>query len=260
MKKNLSSYDTLRNIFKKEITAIHIAEELKYCHPDVGAIKIKETMESLDFDVIGISDDDQIKGYVEISDLNDLNLNNHIKSFNSTELIEDSTPLFDILPILKIKSRIFVQFENEIWGIITVSDLQKITVRIFLFGLISLLEMKMTQIIRNRYPNDTWKQKINPNHYKTAQNLQKNQKSTNENIELIDYLQLSDKNKIILKSPEVMTELGYDKKYFKDLLGSIINLRNILAHSRDLEDPKSSKIIDLSLKIDKLIGKMAKLE
>jgi len=250
----------LRNIFKKEITAIHIAEELKYCHPDVGTIKIKETMESLDFDVIGINDNDNINGYVEISDLNDLTLSNHIKSFNSSELIEDSIPLFDILKILKRKPRIFVQHENEVWGIITVSDLQKITVRIFLFGLISLLEMKMTQIIRNRYKNNSWKKKLKDNRYESAQKLQMDQKLNNENIELVDYLELSDKKNIILNSEDIMIELGYKKKYLKGILGSSINLRNTLAHSRELEDLKSSKIINLSIKIDELLEKMAKIE
>jgi hypothetical protein len=250
----------LRDIFESEITAMHIAEELKYCHPDVDTTKLKETMESLDFDVLGISDGDKINGYVEISDLNGLNAGDYRKTFDATELIADSTPLVDIFPILKVKSRIFVLYGNKVQGIITISDLQKITVRMFLFGLISLLEMKITQIIRNKYKDDTWKQKITDNRLKLAQRLYDGQKLNNENIELIDCLMLSDKNNIILKSKDVMDVIGCEKKYLKKVLNRCLKLRDTLAHSRDLTALNSSKIIDLSIDIDKLIKKLQKYE
>ena len=114
-----------------------------------------------------------------------MNFNN----FDSSELITDSTPLIKIFRLLREEPhRLFVLYENQIQGIITISDLQKIPVRIFLFGLISLLELKLTQIIRNRYKNDEWFQKVGDDGQKAVNKEYERQKLSNENIGFLDCL------------------------------------------------------------------------
>ena len=71
---------------------------------------------------------------------------------------------------------------------------------------------------------------------------------------------MSHKATIIVNTDEVLVELGFTKNKLKKVFGSIINLRNGLAHSRDLIDYNSSKIIDNAIKMDKLVEKMTKIE
>lgn len=251
----------MKEIFESDIKARHIASELKYCDVNTQPSIIQELMQKHDFDVFGIIDNNELRGYVEKSDLDNSISSLHVKYFDDSVLIENSTPLIHIFPLLKEKPhRIFVLYENHVRGIITISDLQKITVRMFLFGLISLLEMKMTHIIRNRYENDSWKDKITPERLEAAQELYDSQKETNENIGLLDCLQFADKKTIIEKTDDVITEIDYSKKYLKRLLRRAMNLRDTLAHSRDLIYLKGSVIIDLSINIDNLIEKMSKID
>lgn len=249
----------MKDIFESNITASHIAEELKYCNSDIDFGSLKENMEKLDFDTFGITTQSDIKGYIEYSDVNDNKWKENIKTFDSSDLITDSTPLLNILPILKKKERIFVLYGNQVRGIITRSDLQKITVRMFLFGLISLLELNITKIIRDEYPDDLWKDLINEKRLIEAEKLLDAQKLKSENISLLDCLQLTDKTMIFRKSENIIERIGCSKSKLKSIFGYSTNLRNTIAHSKNLIDLHSSDIIDLAIDIDYLLEKMANM-
>lgn len=214
-------------------------------------------MEKSDFDVSGITNNSELYGYIEYNFLDRMNWQDHIKTFNSAELIADSTPLVNILPLLKMKERIFVLYGNQVRGIITRSDLQKISVKMFFFGLISLLEMKMTKIVKDNYPDNSWKHLITFNRLQSAENLFSKQKLNHENIELLDCLQFADKNTIILKSNNILKVLKYTKTDLKSILGRAETLRNNIAHSRNFVGFTSSDLIDLSIEIDALLQEMA---
>lgn len=248
-------------IFESDITASNIDSQLIFVDRNSDSSVIKEKMSKYDFDVLGTTDDEGKEGYVENANLDNGSSYLNFNSFDSSDLIADTTPLIDVFPLLREEPhRLFVLYGNQIRGIITISDLQKIPVRIFLFGLISILEMKVTQIIRNRYKNETWEQKITYDRLKPAKKLHERQKLINENIELLDCLMLFDKNTIILKTNDVIDKLGYSKNNLKKIFGRILNLRDTIAHSRDLTNLNSSKIIDLSIDIGMLLKKMRKFE
>ena len=211
-----------------------------------------------DFDVIGITYNERKIGYVENSDLIDENSNLNIKYFNSWELIADSTPLIEIFPLLKNEPhRLFVLYGNQVNGIITISDIQKITVRIFLFGLISLLELKMTEIILDSYPDDTWKNILKDNRLQKAEKLFKWQKKNKENLELVDCLEFIDKCTIILQSNKIK-EIETPIEDLKHILILSETLRNIIAHSKNF-DKEELDIVDLSIQLSKLLNEMSNL-
>ena len=54
--------------------------------------------------------------------------------------------------------RLFVRVLGAVGGIITMSDLQKPPVRMWLFGMITLMEMRMTRLIELQCQGGTWKQ------------------------------------------------------------------------------------------------------
>lgn len=261
-----SSYKSLKDIFETDITAIHINEELQSCKFDSDSIEVKRIMESKDYEVFGVKEGNKIIGYVDINDLNGGKCSKYTREFHSSELISESTPLIHILPILKEKSRIFVLYGNQVNGIITRSDLQKLTVRLFLFGIISILEIRMTKIIKSFYLEDKWEDLLSKKRLKKAFALYSNQKVRNDNIELIDCLQLSDKKELFLKSPQIMEKLDYSKKSLDKILNRAERLRNDLAHSRDFNNPKEneyvtwSNIINLTEEIEKLLWNLEMFE
>lgn len=193
-------YEDLRNIFEHKINAIHIAEELQSVQFDADSVQLKKIMESKDFDIYDINDGNLINGYIEIAALKGGNCNKYFQSFTSSDLIADSTPLKDILPLLKYKSRIFVLYGTEVKGISIISNLQKLTVRLFLFDLISFLEIKITNLILLIYPDDNWEPLIFNNNFNFAKKRLQKLEDKNEHLELVDSLVFSDKIKILSQS------------------------------------------------------------
>jgi len=67
MKQLKSTYRDLHDLFGRDINATHILEQLRSCHAEESAAAVRQRMEKLDFDVMGIEDKGEVDGYVERS-------------------------------------------------------------------------------------------------------------------------------------------------------------------------------------------------
>ena len=139
MKQLKSRAQDLRNLFESNITVADIAEKLEYCSAADDARVIRQYMKDQKFDVFGIEDKGIICGYIEQAILENGPCMQYQREFHASELIAESTPLIDLLPILHDGSQIFVLDRNRVSGIVTRGDLQKAPVRMLLFGLVTLL-------------------------------------------------------------------------------------------------------------------------
>lgn len=254
MKQLKSSSQDLRYLFEN-ITVKHVLERLQCCNAKEDAVVIKKRMKKLDFDVMGIKDKGITYGYVKKSELINEPYKKHEHIFRLSELVAESMPLIDLLPILRDNQRVFVLERNQVNGIVTRGDLQKAPVRMFLFGLITLLEMNLLYLIRIYYPKDSWTKHLKDNRLKKAEKLQSIRKERNEAIDLADCLQFCDKRDLILKKSEILKNIGIkSKKSIKQTLESAENLRNNLAHALDIVEGLSwTKVINLTKEIELFI-------
>jgi hypothetical protein len=78
----------------------------------------------------------------------------HVLPLNAEVLVSNATPLRDLLTSLCDREGIFVLVGSAVSGIVTRADLNKPAARIYMFGLISLLEMHLKIWIRHEYPGD----------------------------------------------------------------------------------------------------------
>ena len=129
----------------------------------------------------------------------------------------------------------------------------------WLFGLISLIEMQLLRIIRDYYPDDSWKHKISENgRLKKAEDLFEKRRQRNEAIDLADCLQFCDKRDIVLKSDELCRLLGFDSTATCEQLKSLEDLRNELAHSQDIITGNRPRIVDLVGQAEDILRKCEK--
>ena len=129
----------------------------------------------------------------------------------------------------------------------------------WLFGLISLIEMQLLRIIRDYYPDDWWKHKISENgRLKKAEELFEKRRQRNEAIDLADCLQFCDKRDIVLKSDELCRLLGFDSTATYEQLKSLEDLRNELAHSQDIITGNRPRIVDLVRQAEDILRKCEK--
>jgi hypothetical protein len=235
MKQLKSTYQDLRKLFEREIEIKHIAEHLQCRNYEEESAKLRQEMEDTDFDVMGIENEGKVEGYVKRSDLKTGPVKNYKKRFLPSELIEESAPLLVAFSALYDAPRKFVTRKNKVIGIITRGDLQKAPIRMWLFGLITLLEMHLLRIIRNHFKADSWTVHLSDGRIMSAKGLFAMRKKRNEAIDLADCLQFCDKRELIFKIPEIK-ELIKKKwgKSAESLLKSAEELRDKLAHAQDI--------------------------
>lgn len=236
----VSSYQSLRSLYEQNITVNSIAETLDTCHLLEDANQIKNMMVTKDYDILGVEENGVVIGFVVREELQEGICKDYYRSFHPTELVSESTSLLHTLFIFKEKQRIFILEGNRITKVVTLADLQKPPIRMLLFGLISLLEMHLYRIINDYFPNDSWKQHLNPKRIQFAEDLFSLRKSKNEAIQLSDCLQICDKRDIVLNEDSLRNLLGIENKtkgkvFFKKLE----ELRNNLAHSQNIHTEDS---------------------
>lgn len=254
---HVSTYKSLRSLFEKNITVNSISEVIATCNVGDPAPQIKDQMTSKDYDVIGVEENGLVIGYLLRDDLREGSCKDYTRSFHPSDLVSDSTPLLQTLFIFKNTERLFVIEGNTITKVVTLADLQKPPIRMLLFGVISLVEMHLYQIIRDYFKEDSWKNHLSEKRIQQAEALFLQRKARNEGIELSDCLQLCDKRDIILGEQPLRELLGIESKSKgKDFFKKLENLRNNLAHSQDLNTQNSwNEMITLIEQTETLLEK-----
>lgn len=258
---NVSSYQSLRSLFEKNITVNSISEVLDTCKVIDPAQQIKDKMVFKDFDVMGVEENGMVTGYVVRDGLGEGTCKEYYRRFCPSELVSESTPLLQTLFIFKDNERLFILEGNRITKVVTLADLQKPPVRMLLFGVVSLLEMHLYRIIRDYFAEDSWKKHLNDKRIQQAEELFLQRKARNEAIQLSDCLQLCDKRDIVLGEQRLRELLGIESKSKgKDFFKKLETLRNNLAHSQDLNTQNSwNDMFSLIEQTEKLLEKCEKI-
>jgi hypothetical protein len=214
-----------------------------------------------DFDLAGVQAEDggPVVGFVTRLSLDaGGTVGDHMTALAAEHLICDTTPLPTVLSVLLAKKYLFVLVGPDVKGIVTRTDLNKPPLRIYLFGIISLLEMHLTFWVKTEYTDDTWQTTISPVRVKGAQKVQQDREVEGQKVDLIECLQLCDKRDLLLKREAVCADLGLvPKSQARKRLVKAETLRNRLAHAQqDLVQGSSwEELIDLVDWVEKIVHK-----
>ncbi len=241
------------------MTVKYIAEKLECRDSSDDASVVRAYMEQRDFDLMGIKCQGNICGYVTRSGLQEGSCSDYQQPFALTEIIADSTPLIDLFQLLRDRPSMFLLTRDRVHSIVTRGDLQKAPVRMFLFGLITLLEMHFLRFIRSRYPNDSWKELLasdneGRNQLKSARSLFSRKQKRNEEIDLAECLYFKGKALVILHTSQILEKLSVTSEQFQAFIEPANELRNNLAHGSDMVQNLSwPQVIDLASEVEQLL-------
>jgi len=240
----------LRNLLGSGITAHAILEPLQSCPNLASAIEMRNVLRRRDFDVAGVMETPEgpVIGFVKRSSLKNGTVHDYIQQLTINHVISEATPLSDVLGFLKCNPLAFVLIGPSIRGIVTRADLNKPPVRVYLFGLISLLEMHLTFWIRYSYGEDSWQGELREARLNLAKDLFEERKKRNQQVSLLECLQFCDKRDLILEEVDLRARLNIDSRRRATIqLNRVEDLRNRLAHSQlDLVEGTSwQQVIEL---------------
>ncbi len=216
----MNSLDRLRLLFEEQINILPIAENLVIFEKE----NFREEMEKRNFHSAVINMDGELMKF----DAGD----EGPQMISEEDLMEASTPLLKAFRMLIMQRRFFIKDEDgNLSYIVTRTDLDKIPLRIGFFGLISLLETHLKDMIRKQLPQ--WEKSLTENRLSQARNLYEWKKARKEEIDLVQCLQFGDLGSIFSKNQRFKKfDASISRERFVQTMNNIGKLRDALAHSQ----------------------------
>lgn len=211
--------------FEQAFQARHIATfGLVKCYADQTVTEVFEQYPA--FDQIPVVDEGKIVGVLERRD--DLPLGHvreHFRPLTEALLISADEPLSKTIPLLREPGSYKLVLEGtQIDGLVTRSDLLKLPVRLFAFGLVTHLEMTMAEIIQRHQPDGAWRgllPEARNSKLETKRQELERRRADPDLLELTDFCDKRDMVKKILRPGA-----GFEKQ-----LKGVEEIRNAVAHA-----------------------------
>jgi len=226
----------LRRLFLEGFSAMDVAEPLVSFDASARSEEVKRFMDEKGFDLVGIRKNGLVEGYVRRDELVSGSCAEHFHPFTpDDDLVPDTANLIDVVKSLAINQQCFVTILDRVGAIITLTDLEKPPMRMFLFGMITLGEMLMTEIIRSRYSDDSWHALLSEQRLAKARQLQEERARRGQGVDLVDCLQYGDKGWIISYDEDIRKALGQaSRREARKAIKEMETLRNNLAHTQEI--------------------------
>jgi hypothetical protein len=245
----------LRRVFLESFVAADVAEPLVSFDAERPAAEVRAFLAAHDFDRAGVRVDGLVRGYVERADLAAGRCADRLRPFTPEDLVPDTASLQDVIVSLGANGRCFVTGLDEVQAVITLPDLEKPPVRMFLFGMVTTLEMLLAASIDAAFPDDGWRALVAPGRLDKAEALQQERRRRGIPARLVDCLQFSDKGQLALEIPGLEAKLvpGVSRKAAKRALKELELLRNNLAHGQEIIPEGWTRIVEFSSRLDRLL-------
>jgi hypothetical protein len=242
-------------LFADCFRAMDIAEPLRSFDSTRDPRDIADVLCGNDLPVAGIRIDGLVMGYARRKDLEEGADQGRLRAFGRDQLIDGDSSLSDVIHVLTRHDHCFVVMLGDVAGYISRSDIQKPTVRMWLFGIVTLMEMEITAQVKNHWPDDEWTSLVSKGRLAKAVELQQERDRRGVPSALLDCLQLTDKAQILIQDPAALTTLGFKtRRAAKKVIREMESLRNHLAHAQDIVTHDWAQIVRLVTRIEEMVS------
>ncbi len=245
-----------RRMFMELFTARDIAESLYSFDLDSDCDTVRKVMQRKQQDVASIRISGTVQGYVRFVDLDGDDCSGSMRHFTIDQVITGDSTLSDVVHVLTRHDYCFISLLGEVVGVICRDDINKPMVRMWLFGLVTMIEMRVAQMIQSNFPDDSWQSAVSEDRLEKAKSMQQERLRRNQHCSLIDCLQLSDKARVAIEQPQMLEAMGFDsRRTAKRVIKSLESLRNNLSHAQDIVMHDWAQIARLSRRIEEYSGR-----
>ena len=173
-----------------------------------------------------------------------------------TQLLGSDATMIDVVTVLTRHDVCFVTVQGKVTGYIGRDEMQSPVVRMWLFGMVTSVELIITEGIRSAGDALDWAALLAPARLEKARALQQARTELGRPAALLDCLQLSDKIRIALAADDHPRPLirGSSKAESQRLARDLEDLRNSLAHAQDVVTHDWSQIARLARRLEEIAG------
>ena len=231
----MSRRERLKRLFLDGFHAMDIARPLLSYDAEKDGVEVREIMQRTDLELCGVRVAGLVAGYVTPADLVEGQCAESLRPFGTGQVVSEGSGLQTALEALDQHDYCFLSTLGTVDAFVGRSDVEKPPARMWLFGMITIIEMFVARTIEARFPDGSWSEHVAPGRLEYAQKLRDERRRRNQYVNLLDCLQLSDKAQILVRDPESATEMGFEsRREAKEAIKRLESLRNNLAHSQEI--------------------------
>ncbi len=251
---SIVSESQFRRMFSEIFTARDIAEPLPSFDYEQSATDVRAALEDQQKEVASIRIMGTVKGFVLRQELEGGgHCGGAIRYFKVDQVVNGGSSLTNVVHVLTRHDFCFVTLLGEVVGVIQRDDMNKPMVRMWLFGIITLIEMSLTRMLGEYFPGDSWEAELSQGRLAKAQAFRQERLRRNQHCSLADCLQLSDKGYILIGHPPALSGLGFDsRRSARRAIRDLESLRNNLAHAQDIATHDWAQIARLSQRVQEM--------
>lgn len=240
-----------RQMFTELFRAMDIADPLLSFDLESACAEVRRMLELQRQEIATIRIKGRVQGYVRREELEEGDCSEPLRHFTVDQVVPGESTLVDVIHVLTRHDYCFVSLLGDVVGVIERDDINKPMVRMWLFGIITIVENGLTQLIERSFPGDAWTELVSEGRLEKARGIQAERQRRRQHCGLIDCLQLSDKGQILANHPPALAIMGFkSKKAARRVMKELESLRNHLAHAQDIVTHDWAQIARMSQRLD----------
>lgn len=240
-------------VFERAFRARDIAQPLISFESDRSADEVAAEMRLAGAEVAGLWKDRTLRGYVEAESLRGESCESCRREFASSQVVSGRTSLTDVIEVLTRHDWCFVSTLGTVAGVISRLDMHKPAMRMWLFGIITVAEQEFAEMIRQKWPDESWTALLSAQRLDKARQLRAERERRKERCRLLECIQLSDKMDILKSDPALLELLDMPTASAAKRAGkNIESLRNSLAHSQAFVHQDWPQVVRLARRVQEI--------
>jgi hypothetical protein len=244
----------VRRLFVEGFQVADIAEPLASFDAETPGDAVAKVMDADGQSVAGVRRRGLVAGFVERERLGTGPCGAAMTDFRSATRLEGSAPLSAAILVLARQPRVFVTALGGVAGVVTRDDVEKPAARMWLFGMVTMIELRFTGLIAECCPDESWRQYLSEGRLKKAEDLMAERARRDRPVGLLDCLQLSDKGTIVARNETIRGQTIFaSRRQAEDGIRMLEGLRNNLAHAQDIVSSDWEAIVQLSGHLDRAL-------
>lgn len=231
----MSDSDRSLHLFLNSFTARDLAEPLASFDEGTALASIEQAMAQRRLTVVGVRRAGTIVGWLAADDLASGAQPWTARPIQPATVIAETASLNEVVDRLSQYQVVFVRTLGEIGGLIRAADFEKAPMRMWLFGLVTITELRVTRLIDQACPHGAWQQYLSPGRLHLAEELRAERRRRHQDPSLLECLQLADKGRIVARDETLRSLTRFpSRRAVEDFVIGLQDLRNNLAHSQDV--------------------------
>ncbi|GAA5177552.1 hypothetical protein GCM10025771_14900 [Niveibacterium umoris] len=205
-------------------------------------------------EILGVRERGVVRGYVRPDPAATGTFGDGMQAFAPSQQLAADATLSEVVLALTRHDHVFILEHDQVTSFVGRRQMQGPEVRMWLFGIITGLELMVTEGIRSRGQSLDWSALIGPARLEKARAMQAMRAEAGRPAALLDCLQLSDKLRIALSIDDTPRAVirGNSKAESQRLIRDLENLRNGLAHAQDIVSHDWAQIARLARRLEEL--------